>query len=383
MIAQADMEKFMAVIRAYQAEKRAYDAAEGERRAKKTQRYSLIFLAIVIAGVAYWVWSRSDARFLEICRFGSLEDVRTALEKGIWDVGYTVYDTTPLISAVKNNPDPKVSEFLIQSGAKVNVTDSQGKSALIYASEKGNLDVVKALIASGADVNPDSYSTPLKAAVDNGNAEIVKVLLNAGADPNKGNPLPTAARDGNLEIVKTLIAAKADVNASDYSDTPLKAAARGGNGEVVKALLNAGAKDEIREVLRYAHAGAKDVLGDVIRSRRAPTEYEIISVARKYGFDIINNKGTTFTDNKTGRKIKAIAEMNVSSGCVWFCTERVIWNKGYWIFSPDSYYGRNYSDFRNNPDADCDNYSIRRIFSDELKGDVLDKTVDVFRELVY
>ena len=52
------------------------------------------------------------------------------------------------------------------------------------AAGRGHLDVVKALIALGADVNAksDHGRTALTEAVKNGNVEVVRLLLRKGAD---------------------------------------------------------------------------------------------------------------------------------------------------------------------------------------------------------
>jgi len=55
-----------------------------------------------------------------------------------------------------------------------------------------------------------------------------------------------AAREGNAEIVRELIAHGADVNAKDtlgWTTTALTLAARNGHAEVVRELESAGAKD--------------------------------------------------------------------------------------------------------------------------------------------
>jgi ankyrin repeat protein len=62
-----------------------------------------------------------------------------------------------------------------------------GHSALILASRSGYLDVVKALIAGGADVNQISQgdkTSPMLIAAINGHFDLAKYLLDQGANPN-------------------------------------------------------------------------------------------------------------------------------------------------------------------------------------------------------
>ncbi|KAH9513494.1 hypothetical protein Btru_033189 [Bulinus truncatus] len=76
-------------------------------------------------------------------------------------------------------------------GSEVNsVSEFDGKSALILATESGCVDTMEALLIHGADVN---YSKPfhkrgttaLMIAIKSGNTEAVDILLSYGADINK------------------------------------------------------------------------------------------------------------------------------------------------------------------------------------------------------
>jgi len=75
---------------------------------------------------------------------------------------------------------------LLSSGADVNERNSRGMTALMAAAHKGNMELAKLLVEKGANVNARSNkgSTPLMAAVQSGNKELVKFLLDSGADAN-------------------------------------------------------------------------------------------------------------------------------------------------------------------------------------------------------
>ena len=80
---------------------------------------------------------------------------------------------------------PVCAQILLNAGG--NTVDPAGTGTLIDAVYNEDLAAVKALIASGADVNmrkADDGSTPLHVAVFVCNIEIVKVLLAAKADVN-------------------------------------------------------------------------------------------------------------------------------------------------------------------------------------------------------
>ena len=119
-----------------------------------------------------------------------------------------------------------------------------------------DVDLVRAHIANGADVNEVSETTgtrPLHYAAQNRRLEIVAELLKAGADPNartetrtwlrdRGTALHHAADGGNVEIVIALLRAGADPNAKDGAGwTPLHYAAFDGHAQIVTRLLDAGA----------------------------------------------------------------------------------------------------------------------------------------------
>jgi len=87
------------------------------------------------------------------------------------------------------NPARVVSEIfglLIAHGAKINLRDSEGFTALMCAAQKYNPQLLQLLIVHRANLNIQSKTgrTALIEAVDAGELENVKILLQAGADVN-------------------------------------------------------------------------------------------------------------------------------------------------------------------------------------------------------
>ena len=127
--------------------------------------------------------------------------------------------------------------WLLGSGCDVNCTDPDGRTALHYASQYGNLGVVEVLVSEfKADVTlrSDVYGcTSLMLAALYGHSDIVQALLHDGQcslqlrDNNGWTVLHHACSGTNIDLVQILIRQhQLDVNVQDYdNDTPLNVAA--------------------------------------------------------------------------------------------------------------------------------------------------------------
>ena len=131
--------------------------------------------------------------------------------------------------------DMKLAKYFAARGKLTNL-DAQynGWTALTKASSEGHLDILKALIAAGADKDKDEDygETPLTRAAMHGHVECMKALLAVKADVNKADeggwtPLICASYYGHVEIVELLLAAGAKKDKIDTSgDTALTIATR-------------------------------------------------------------------------------------------------------------------------------------------------------------
>jgi hypothetical protein len=114
----------------------------------------------------------------------------------------------------------------------LNVVDNCGYTPLHYAACNGDLEVVAALINTGAAVNVKcrNLSTPLHIAATFGYLDILLAIINARADVNartsyEYTPLHNAVQGGRPEIVIALLEKNADINArTSYGDTPMDSA---------------------------------------------------------------------------------------------------------------------------------------------------------------
>lgn len=135
--------------------------------------------------------------------------------------------------------------MLINRGAKVNVGDKYGTTALVWACRKGNAEIVDMLLKAGANVDTAGmYSwTPLLVAASAGHQEVIALLLERkpnvnSLDKDGSTALSIACKEGFQEIASALIAAGAYLNSQDRNgDTPLINAVKGGHRGICEALL--------------------------------------------------------------------------------------------------------------------------------------------------
>ncbi len=129
-----------------------------------------------------------------------------------------------LWTACKNGNLKQVLEWVFK-GADINETckeiDGAERTPLQYATNEGHLDIIQALLESGADVNKgriDTGATPLLGAAQRGHLEVTKLLIEFGANINQATtdlgitPLYGAAQRGHLELVKLLVEHNANLN---------------------------------------------------------------------------------------------------------------------------------------------------------------------------
>lgn len=139
--------------------------------------------------------------------------------------------------------DAKALAGLLDKGMDPDTTDSAGNTALMIASRMGHKDMVAVLIARKAHVARRSVhgDTAVNLAALNGHTEIVRMLVEAGAEvsPATGwGPLHYAAFENRPDIVKYLIAKGANKDAlAPNGYTALMLAARGGHVDAATVLL--------------------------------------------------------------------------------------------------------------------------------------------------
>ncbi len=180
---------------------------------------------------------------------------------------------TPLMQCAKMDatPDRRIAGLLLEMNADINRRNRQGKTALMFAAEKGHGEIVQLLVEKGATINDRDRKK--KSAADyaaiSGHADILKYLLEKGAGKpavktgtKKKSSLflkpetalfHKAAALSNMNMLKQLVETGTDINAVDNSgSTPLLSALKSGVPEkklleTVKFLLDHDADPDIHD----------------------------------------------------------------------------------------------------------------------------------------
>lgn len=175
-------------------------------------------------------------------------------------------------------------KYLIRSGADISINNYH---VLCWSMAKKYFDIVKYLINSGADIKAnDNYL--LRTTISTSNLSMLEYLIKKGIDVQYNNnfPIYLAASLGFTDIVERLVKEGADFRANN--DEPLKMALEHGHYDMVVYLINLGINVQIndeyplRAATKYQH---KSII-DFLITKGAGLD-------RALCFAIINNETTT------------------------------------------------------------------------------------------
>lgn len=168
---------------------------------------------------------------------------------------------------------------LLAEGARVNARDVRGRTALLAATHRNHVEVARLLINEGADVDAKDITqdTPFLVAGAEGRIEILKLIVAAGPDLKSinrfgGTALIPACHHGHVEAVKVLLATAIDKDhVNNLGWTALMEAVVLGDGgprhtEIVRLLVAAGADVNIPDrdgITPFFHARRRGYHGIV------------------------------------------------------------------------------------------------------------------------
>ncbi|MCX5640559.1 MAG: ankyrin repeat domain-containing protein [Planctomycetota bacterium] len=159
-------------------------------------------------------------------------------------------EAAPAIVLAARSADPVAMKAALAAGGGTESPERMSqRTALHFAAESGNMDIVKMLLDAKANPNAQDRTgkTPVTVAAERGKTDVLTALLAAGGDANardqvQGSPLLWASGLGTTETVVILLKANANPNIQDVNGmTPLMWAAGVGKPETVTVLLAKGA----------------------------------------------------------------------------------------------------------------------------------------------
>lgn len=212
---------------------------------------------------------------------GDLPLVKDLIKSGVDLNEFSEYSRAPALLLACERGKREIVRELIEGGASVTALDINGYTALMLASQRGDLAILKLILEAVSDTyehdlevqyyvniatpDEDEAASGFTALMFAGKKEVVRELIKSGADVNhatKGNltALLKACRDLHDEVVTELCENGADVNAIDSNPgdetdgyTPLLYAASHAGPESVNM---------IKTLCKYgANVNAKDAYG--------------------------------------------------------------------------------------------------------------------------
>lgn len=161
-----------------------------------------------------------------------------------------------LASAISTDNVREVNRY-IRSGIDLSILNKEKKTPLIQAAEKGNIEILSALLKHAKEKDFDKSflesrdeegNTALMLAASKREIQVMELLIKAGANieacDDKGNTLfILAALTGELGVMHTLLNAKANVEAQNKKGgTPLIWAVTSGQIGAIEMLISHGAQ---------------------------------------------------------------------------------------------------------------------------------------------
>ena len=205
---------------------------------------------------------------------------------------------------------------LLATGADVNVAQGDGMTALHWAANRGDSSLAVVLLRAKAQLTATTRVggyTPLHVASQSGATGVVRALLAAKADvravtSNGVSSLHLAAVAGVPGTITALIAAGGDVNAKEpsWGQTPLMTAAARGRADAVRALLKAGAEPSVT-------AKTMDIMASAAQDRQAKAKRDAVLAQLREAQGQTKNANWMPSPSQVQAAVKASREVEVQA----------------------------------------------------------------------
>jgi ankyrin repeat protein len=129
-----------------------------------------------------------DVALVFASRRGYLDICKTLLAEGA-DVAFVLPPGVTALTAACGNNHLDVAKLLVEHGAKADL-EVMGQTALMEASRAGSAEIIKFLVASGADPRAGlrNGTSPLATAIDAGKGAAIRALVESGAELTSTDP---------------------------------------------------------------------------------------------------------------------------------------------------------------------------------------------------
>ena len=205
---------------------------------------------------------------------------------------------------------------LVASGADVNAAQGDGMTALHWAANRGDSTMAVVLLRAKARLSATTRIggyTPLHVASQSGAAGVVRALLAAKADARAvttdgATAMHLAAVAGVPGTITALVAAGGDVNATEpaWGQTPLMAAAARGRADAVRALLKAGADPSVT-------AKTVDIMASAAQDRQAKAKRDAVLAQLREAQGQSKNPNWLPSPQQVQAAVKASREVEVQA----------------------------------------------------------------------
>ena len=204
---------------------------------------------------------------------GNVIIIETMLSKGL-DIdsrGETLGLTPLMVSIIFEKLE--AAKYLLEKGADESLKTTERKISLLsLASAGGSVAAIEMLLSHGCSIvsRDNERNTPLMHAARLGNTEVLKYLLAQGADPLLQNKfgqglLHFAALSNNAVTIEAVLSQNFDINArcTDLGLTPLLFCLINGKLEAANYLLAMGADENLKSKDGLTVLSAAAISGDV------------------------------------------------------------------------------------------------------------------------